>query len=481
MSIPRNSKAFFLLPAFLTACGGGGSGAPPPPITGPTATASVPTATPVGSPLPGSSNSPAPTSTPTGAGPTPTPAPTPPAAEASTYARDASDLAAYSAAVNAQCLELSPASTRFDTDLLQANGSYLVSVLPGETVAQAQTLAAHAVTYAVAVHKNLPGVGFMINPSYPLMVKNQANAPAWWPTSTNYPVVAAYYAALAQGLTQNGISYDVEDNLVFPSYSGQNYSGVSIGQLEAGVAENGSNVLTVMSPGYENLASEPLTLSENTGQPSLNTTAGYEGYTAAVRAALIVPPGSVTQIGAGSADWSSPSYLSAIETVPDLDYYDLHLYPPDVLTTPGGGIAQVDSLDPAVSGKPGVITENWNEKDAGDAGNYGASQAPELEQQDTYSFWAPLDAQYITTTMKLARCEKLALVNFWYTNELFAYLDYSTASTMTPTQAQSAEGMAGYAAASAGTLSASGQAFYTGLTGMTAPNALRRGFQPRRY
>jgi hypothetical protein len=73
--------------------------------------------------------------------------------------------------------------------------------------------------------------------------------------------------------------------------------------------------------------------------------------------------------------------------------------------------------------------------------------------------------------MKLARCENLALVSFWYANELFAYLDYATASPMTPAEAQSAEGTAGAAAATAGTLSASGQAFYLGLTGQSPANA----------
>jgi hypothetical protein len=308
---------------------------------GPTATATAtpaPSSLPTASPSPRSSNTPtpAPTAMPSATPTVPgeTPVPTPPAPEASTYAREVSDLAAYTAAVNAQCPGSPTAATRFDTDLLQANASYLVNVLPGKTVAQAQTLAERAVTYAIAVHRDLPGIGFMINPSYPLLVKNQANAPSWWPASANYPIAAAYYSTLAQGLTQNGISYDVEDNLVFPSYSGQNYSGVSIAQLQAGVAENGSNLLSVMSPVYENLASEPLTLSENTGQSSFNTPAGFEGYAAAVRSALVVPAGSTTQIGAGSADWSSVSFLTAVEAVPNLAYNDLHLYPPDVLTTP---------------------------------------------------------------------------------------------------------------------------------------------------
>jgi hypothetical protein len=438
----------------FAACGGGGSSPPP------------------------SGGGPAPTAVPTMTSPSPTPTPSAtagsvPPAEATTYSLQAADLNAYQNAVNAACPGTPTGATRFDVELLNANSNYLVSVLPGETVSQAQALAARAVSFAVSVRHALPGVGFMINPLYPTLVQNQNNAPSWWNTSANYPVFFAYYQALAQGLASNGIPYDAEANLVFPAYSGQGYSGVSLAQLEAGEAEDASNLLVAMKPQYLNVSSEPLTLSENTGQSSLDTPSGFEAWTNAIRSAIVVPAGSTTQIGAGSADWSPTSFLSAAESVPNLAYYDEHLYPPDVLTTPGGGIAQVEAINPSVTGKPGVITENWDEKDAGDAGSYGAADAQTLEQQDSYSFWAPLDAQYITTTMKFARCENLSVVDFWYVNELFAYLDYDSASAMTPTAAQDAVAQAAAAAISAGTLSPAGAAFYQGLTG-SAPAARSR-------
>ena len=276
-------------------------------------------------------------------------------------------------------------------------------------------------------------------------------------------------------MNANGIPYDVEANIVFPSYSGKSYDGVTIAQLEAGVAEDASNILTVMSPAYENVASEPLTLSENTGQASLNTVSGYAAYVGAVRSAMIVPAGATTRIGAGSADWSNPSFLSAVETVPNLAYYDEHVYPPDLLTKPGGGLTQVNDIAPSVTGKPGVVTETWDEKDAGAGAAYGAADAPALEQQDTFSFWAPLDAEYVTATMQLARCDGLAVVNFWYVNELFAYLDYTSASAMTPSAAQDALAEAAATAIAAGALSPSGRALYAGLPGTTTPASIRRG------
>ena len=406
-------------------------------------------------------------------GPTPTAmpsaTPTPPAAQASLYALEASDINAFSSGVAAQCPTNPSATTRVDIELLQANSNALVTSLSGASVAQAQAMAGNAVAFAVQVRKLLPGVGFMLNPLYPVLVQNQANAPTWWSTSTKYPIFSAYYAALAQGLGQNGIPYDVETNIVFPAYSGQGYSSVSIAQLEAGEGEQASNVLTLMSPQHLNLASEPLTLSENTGQASLNTVSGFQSFVSAIRNAVVVPGGSTTLLGAGSADWSSTSFLTALESVSGLQYYDMHLYPPDVLTSPGGGIAQVNAISPNVTGKPGVITETWDEKDAGNAGSYGAANAQLLEQQNVYSFWYPLDAQYITSMVRLARCQNISVVSFWYEYELFAYLDYASASTMTPQAAQSAISSAGTQAAFAGTLSPSGAALYTAITGKPAP------------
>jgi hypothetical protein len=442
-----------LLAATVGGCGGGGNSSPAPAVNAP-------------SPLPS-----------TGATPSPAPSatPSPPAPQASTYALEAADLNGFTTAVGALCPANPSAATRFDVEMLQANGNALITVLPGESVAQAQAMAANAVAFAIEAERALPGIGFMINPVYPLLVQNQSNAPAWWNTSANYPVFSAYYTALAQGLKQSGIAYDVETNLAFPSYSGQNYTGVTIAQLEAGIAEDANNTLALMSPVDLNLSSEPLTLSQNTGQASLNTVAGYQAFVTAIRAGVTGPAGSATKIGAGSADWSPTAFLSATESLSTLDYNDLHLYPPDVLTTPGGGIAQVEAMAPSLTGKPAVITENWDEKDAGDAGNYNAANAPQLEQLNVYSFWAPLDAQYITTMMRFARCQNVAMVDFWYEWELFAYLDYGTASGLTPSAAQSAIATAAGQAAAAGTLSTSGQALYTGLTGRT-PAGVRGGY-----
>ena len=230
------------------------------------------------------------------------------------------------------------------------------------------------------------------------------------------------------------------------------------------MAEDTDNTLAAMpNVQYVNFASEPLTLSQNTGQSSLDTVTGYDSYITTIRASITRPAGSATKIGAGSADWSPLAFLQSLEGIGILDFNDLHLYPPDVLTTSGGGIDQVKAINPALTGRPGIITENWDEKDAGDAGNYGAANAQLLEQQDVYSFWAPLDAQYITAMMQLARCQNVAVASFWYEYELFAYLDYGSASVMSPTQAQAAISSAASANATAGTLSASGAAFLHGL------------------
>lgn len=438
--------------ATLVGCGGGGGSTPSsggggitPPTVSPVATA------------------------------TPSAAPAPPAAFAAQYALESADISAFASGIAAQCPANPTASTRFDLELLPANANALYSALQGKTVAQAQAAAGNALAYAVAARRLLPGIGFMINPNYPVLVQNQANAPTWWNTAANYPVFSAYYARLAAGLTQNGIPYDIETNLIFPAYSGQSYSGLSIAQLEAGVAEDSSNALTVMPAiQYLNFASEPLTLSQNTGQPTLDTVAGYAGYVSGIRAGIVIPGGSQTKVGAGSADWSSISFLTALEGMSNLGFNNMHLYPPDLLATANGGIAQVDAINPALTGKPGIIAENWDEKDAGNAGAFGAANAQSLEQQNMYSFWAPLDARYITAMMQLARCQNISVASFWYQNELFAYLDYASASMLTPQAAQGAIAQAGAQAALAGTLSPSGQAMYAGLTGHAPMSVMRR-------
>ncbi len=52
-----------------------------------------------------------------------------------------------------------------------------------------------------------------------------------------------------------------------------------------------------------------------------------------------------------------PSFIAGTDGIAGPGFNDMHLYPPDVLSTAGSGIAQVQAINPSITGKPGIITE----------------------------------------------------------------------------------------------------------------------------
>ena len=94
-------------------------------------------------------------------------------------------------------------------------------------------------------------------------------------------------------------------------------------------------------------------------------------------------------------------------------------------------------------------------------------QSTTIEIRDAYSFWAPLDAQYVTTILRLANCNNAQFISFNHVNQLFAYIEYnSTTANYTYPQMQQAETSARQAAIAANTLTPAGDAIraYFGLT-----------------
>ena len=46
-------------------------------------------------------------------------------------------------------------------------------------------------------------------------------------------------------------------------------------------------------------------------------------------------------------------------------------------------------------------------------------------RQDVFSYWAPLDRKFVTMMLRLCETEHVGLISFFWSNQLFAYLDYA--------------------------------------------------------
>jgi hypothetical protein len=419
---------------FLAACSGGGSGVGPPLAAAPTAAPSA-----------------------TGTVASPATAVTAPATYAALFAAVNAKEAQFDASVAAACPTMTK-SAKIYVELLPANGNYTYGLLAGASAATIASKAAAAVALARDYQKSFGIAGVTLAVDYPLLVQNSANLPNSSMTTANYGRYLSYYRQVVSGLRAAKLGVDVETNVEFPAYAanGFSYAGLTVSQLAAGVAEDANNVIAYLKPDHVNLASEPLTIATNTGLgTAIDTPAAYGGFLSSVRSKVPSVPG--TLVGAGSDDWQSNAFYTAVEAVP-LDYYDDHFYPPDYLQA---GLAQLEQLH--TTGKPLVVTEAWLDKeDAAVDGTPGPLDPMTVQVRDGYSFWGPTDAAYIASMMRLASCEGVSEVSFFYVDNLYAYVPWTTATAnLTYAQYSQISSAALTAAIAAGTVSVSGQAVAT--------------------
>lgn len=449
----RLIATLFAISIAATACGGGGSG------SGGT------------SPLPpgnmggGSTPTPSPSINPTGS-----PLPTAPPQYASLYSAVSSKVAQFASSVSAQCPNPSTA-TKIYEEFAPANANAIYPELAGASAGTVNQYVANALNYAAAYKRNLGVTGFRISISYPTLTQNPANLPNSSFTTANYSIYLSYYQQLIAGMRSMGLGVDVETNILMPEYAGSNYNynGLTLATLEAGVAETAQNVIDNLKPDHVNLASEPATIFTTTGLPSTDFDQnGYPAYVAAVRSQFTNSNPGATLVGAGVDDWQpvtlagNDPFITNLLAQTNLDYYDMHLYPPDQMQA---GIADMNQLR-ASTNKPLVITESWDDKE--DVGTDGTTEPIDpqvVTVRDAYSFWENGDAQYVTSLIAFARCTNVTNLDLSYPLQAFVYIDYNTATAnYSYAQMSSALNMALGAAESSGTISPAGLvvARYTG-------------------
>lgn len=460
MNIQRASAALGVF-VILTACGGGGGGGAssvPPPGGGWTPA-------PASSATPGTSSSPIPTAPPTWA---------------PLYSAVNAQVTNFANTIGTQCPSPTYPTKIYD-EMPPADSNHLYPVLAAASSGQISQDVTNALQFAAAFQRYLGVSGFRISINYPMFVKNPSNIPSGSGfTTANYTNYESYYSQLITGLHAMGLKVDVETHVIFPQYAGSqyNYSNITMPMLESGMAENATNIIHDLKPDAVELANEPSTITYLTNLPSGGFTASsYAQFVAGVDGQVSnTYPGAVL-VGAGTDDWqpgqltgTDPYITDLIAQNPSLDFYSLHLYPPDHLQD---GVSDLAYLAGSDGGKPVIITESWLDKE--DVGTDGTTQPIDSQTvavRDAYSFWESTDANYVASLIQLARCNNVRELDLSYALETFAYVDWN--STSAP---WAYSGSSGYdamsaqldsnfnAAESAGTLTPAGKviAKYTGV------------------
>ena len=254
--------------------------------------------------------------------------------------------------------------------------------------------------------------------SYPLLT----------PTFDDPAPYLRFYETLATEVRRRGMKLLVEHNVLLPGYTlvpvRPYYAQVDFKRFTHERYAEVLHIVQHVRPDYLSLVLEPQTHGIALGKRlGINDWARYVRNIVANLSKDV--PQRNTLLGAGCGSWEDPAYISRFARIKGLDYIDLHLYPlsndyTDYLQRALDWADEVKRLD---ARKRLVISEAWLFKAA--AGELGGDPADaRMFARDVYSFWEPLDAQYMRMLGKLARAKGFELISPFWSRYFFSYLSY---------------------------------------------------------
>jgi hypothetical protein len=310
-----------------------------------------------------------------------------------------------------------PAPVAFSAQLLAAssengtnvlNAGYINNVLSEMT--QLQALGVKAMT----IHINFPT---LYAPSYS--------------SAGEYQQMLSFYEQVVSEAHGRGLKVIVESQVAEPNPavpgSGTNsyIQGLSWTAYQTGRAQNAAVIAQYVKPDYLSVLTEPDTETAMSGQTQVDTVSGSVQMLTQILAAVAAVNRTGIQVGAGTGTWqkSFTSFINAFAALP-MQYIDLHVYPingvflQNLITA--SGIAHT-------AGKKVGMSEAWLEK-VRDS-ELATLTASTAQSRNNWSFWSPLDAQFLTTMTTIANYEQFAFISPFWVNYFFAYLNYDASDS----------------------------------------------------
>ncbi|MHA2621716.1 MAG: hypothetical protein V2G42_08855 [bacterium JZ-2024 1] len=250
--------------------------------------------------------------------------------------------------------------------------------------------------------------------------------------SIPYPVLAedfprsseyrAFYGWVIPEVRKRGFAVFVESGTAFPEPLGKlpvrtYYRRLTLEKYKTTKRTMVHYIVKSYQPDYLTVENEPDVQGKNTG---LRFTP--ERWVELLNAYLNGLDRGGTKIGAGQGTWLPLAHLERIARETRVDYLDIHIYP-----IQQGFLASRVSEAAGIArshGKRIIIGEAWLYK-ARVAEMLRAGSEPAIFARDAYSFWQPLDIQFIRTVSRIARAEKFELLSFFWPQFFFGYAEYS--------------------------------------------------------
>ncbi len=318
------------------------------------------------------------------------------------------------------------ATFTFSAETLYANGNAGLSLLkPGVRDSYLHELQAL---------KSLGVSGVVIAMGFPLLYEPFYQSIG---DDQDYQPMLSFFQQLIVDIHSLGMKAIVESQCMYPGYyssaAGFNvaaYLGtLSLSEYEQGRSAQVLVIYSQVKPDYLDLGSEPDTEASNSGQSGFLDPNTWAAAVASYIQAL--PSGTHSPlIGTGVGNWRTNDalqYIQAEAAIPGLDYIDLHLYPVVNLGSTNTFQFALTLIDAAhTAGKPVAMSEFWLLKiDSADL-TQNNSQNPATASLNAYSFFQPLDAEFLTDMWKIANQKQFLYGSAFWSRYFWAYLPYSS-------------------------------------------------------
>lgn len=171
---------------------------------------------------------------------------------------------------------------------------------------------------------------------------------------------------------------------------------------------------------------EPDTQYKLTGFQEFNSPDQYAAYVNFVLDGL---DRGKTLVGAGIGTWGNMQYIQSLAAGTDLDFIDIHVYP----IVGQASLQRIFTIAETAKqhGKRVVMDEAWLYKVATLQASSIATNT-DVFRLDAFSFWAPLDQQFLALIVKSAQMENIEYISPFWASLFFSYVDYSSDTAQLP-------------------------------------------------
>lgn len=250
----------------------------------------------------------------------------------------------------------------------------------------------------------------------------------------SFPEQEAYkkfYLGLAKAVREKGMSFTVEQNLLFANtvFSPHQFDFESqdFDALTAGQSKMAQWIIDNLQPDYLTLFNEPQSFAAISNRPEFLVREGMVAYVEAVTQGL---DRKKTKLGAGVSSWQEAEVAAALAKTP-VDYLNLTFF--DIAPASVERAYAIAAVAKSAQ-KPLVITDAWLYKSDGkDKATADAIEGlAEGFRRNAFSFWSALDSRFLTELARFSENVGAEYISPYWGNYLLAYVEYSDETMALP-------------------------------------------------